>query len=102
MVEVLLDGSGVVQFGLTLNCADHRLGFELVSIVTIERCVLCSSSHYYLLEVLTHAITITFAFSQFYDKIIGISSMIQLTNVPGQSSSAACLHPLPSCKSFKY
>jgi hypothetical protein len=63
VVEVLVVGSGVLQFGLTLNCADHRLGFELVSIVTIERRVLCSSSHYYLLEleVLTHAITITFS-----------------------------------------
>ena len=68
MVEVLVVGSGVLHFGLTLNCADHRLGFELVSIVTIERRVLCSSSHYYLhimisvaADVLTHAIT--FAFS---------------------------------------
>ena len=37
MVEVLFVGGGVLQFGLTLDCADHRLGFELVSIVTIER-----------------------------------------------------------------
>jgi hypothetical protein len=49
VVEVLVVGSGVLHFGLTLNCADHRLGFQLVSIVTIERRVLCSSSHYYLL-----------------------------------------------------